>query len=59
MVIATICKLLLAVGVGFYLSRKGIFNSEINQKLSYFIINICFTAFDRGLDGQHGGYRQG
>ncbi len=41
MVIATICKLLLAVGVGFYLSRKGIFNSEINQKLSYFIINIC------------------
>ena len=41
MVVATICKLMLAVGAGFFLSRKGIFNGEINQKLSYFIINIC------------------
>lgn len=41
MVAATICKLMLAVGAGFFLSRKGIFTTEVNQKLSYFILNIC------------------
>ncbi len=41
MILATICKLLLALGAGCYLNKKGIFNGEVNQKLSSFIMKIC------------------
>jgi len=41
MILAAICKLLLALGAGCYLSKKGIFNAEVNQKLSSFVMNIC------------------
>ena len=40
MILATIGKLVLAVAIGYYLYKTGIFNVEINQKLSYFILNI-------------------
>ena len=40
MIIATIGKLVLAVAIGYYLYKKEIFTVEINQKLSYFILNI-------------------
>lgn len=40
MIIATIGKLTLAMAVGYYLYKKEIFSSEINQKLSYFILNL-------------------
>lgn len=41
MIIATICKLLLAMGVGCYLNKKGIFTEEVSQKLSYFVVNVA------------------
>lgn len=41
MILATIGKLILAVTIGYYLFKKEIFTVEINQKLSYFILNIC------------------
>lgn len=41
MILATICKLLLALGVGYYLNKKDIFTAEVNQKLSSFVMNVC------------------
>ncbi|MCD8217482.1 MAG: AEC family transporter [Clostridiales bacterium] len=41
MVIATtMCKLLIAMLIGFYLFRKGILNREVNAKLSSLIVQI-------------------
>lgn len=40
MIIATICKLLLAMGVGYYLNKKEVFTEDVSQKLSYFVVNI-------------------
>ncbi len=41
MVIATtMCKLLIAMLIGFYLFRKGILNTEVNAKLSSLIVQI-------------------
>ena len=40
MILATIGKLILAIGIGYYLYKKEIFSVEINQKLSYFILNM-------------------
>ncbi len=40
MIISTICKLLLAMGVGYYLNKKRVFTEEVSQKLSYFVVNI-------------------
>ncbi len=41
MIIAsTMCKLLVAMLVGFYLFRKGILNAEVNAKLSAMIVQI-------------------
>lgn len=31
---------MLAMGAGYYLNKKGIFTEEVNQKLSYFILNV-------------------
>lgn len=41
MIISTICKLLLAMGVGYYLNKKRIFTEEVSQKLSYFVVNVA------------------
>lgn len=41
MIAATICKLILALAAGYYLSKKDIFTAEVNQKVSYFVVNIC------------------
>ena len=41
MIISTICKLLLAMGAGYYLSKKRIFTEDVSQKLSYFVVNIA------------------
>ncbi|MCD8230575.1 MAG: AEC family transporter [Clostridiales bacterium] len=41
MIIAsTMCKLLVAMLIGFYLFRKGILNTEVNAKLSAMIVQI-------------------
>lgn len=40
MIVVTICKLLLGMGLGYYLNRKGIFSQDVCQKLSWFIVNI-------------------
>jgi len=39
-IIITICKLLLAMIVGYYLNKKDVFSVEMCQKLSFFIVNI-------------------
>jgi len=39
-IIATIGKLMLAVAIGYYLYKKGVFSVEINQKLSHLILNF-------------------
>ena len=39
-IIVTMCKLLLAMGIGFYLYKSGIFTKEINAKLSTLIARI-------------------
>ncbi len=58
MILATIAKLTLAVAVGYYLYKKGIFTEEINQKLSYFILNICMPLLIvTSLNGTEGGSR--
>lgn len=41
MILATVCKLVLALGAGYYLNKRGIFTAEVNQKISWFVINIC------------------
>ena len=33
MIIVTVCKLLLALAVGYYLNKKEIFSKDVNQKL--------------------------
>jgi len=43
-VVVTMCKLLLALGVGFYLFRSGVFSKEINAKLSTMIARITNPA---------------
>ena len=40
MIIATIGKLVLAVAIGYYLYRTGVFSVETNQKLTHFILNF-------------------
>lgn len=40
MIIATIGKLVLAVAIGYYLYRTGVFQVETNQKLSHFILHF-------------------
>lgn len=40
MIIATIGKLVLAVVIGYYLYRTGVFTVETNQKLTHFILNF-------------------
>ena len=40
MIIATIGKLVLAVAIGYYLYRTGVFTVETNQKLTHFILNF-------------------
>lgn len=49
MILTTICKLALAMGLGYYLRKKNIFTDELNQKISYMVMNFClplmiFTA---------------
>lgn len=39
-VVTAMCKLLLAMAIGFYLYRKEIFNTNINRKLSYLVVTI-------------------
>ena len=39
-VVTAMCKLLLAMAIGFVLFRKGVFNPEINKKLSYLVVTI-------------------
>ncbi len=41
MILTTICKLALAMGLGYYLRKKNIFTEEINQKLSFMVMNFC------------------
>ncbi len=41
MIIVTLCKLLLALAVGYYLNKKEIFTKEVNQKLCTFVIDVC------------------
>ena len=40
MIVATIGKLVLAVAIGYYLYRTGVFTVETNQKLTHFILNF-------------------
>lgn len=40
MIVATIGKLILAVVIGYYLYRTGVFTVETNQKLTHFILNF-------------------
>ena len=40
MIIATIGKLVLAVAIGYYLYRTGVFTVETNQKLTHFILTF-------------------
>ena len=40
MILATIGKLVLAVAIGYYLYRTGVFTVEINQKLTHFILTF-------------------
>ena len=40
MIIATIGKLILAVAIGYYLYRTGVFTVETNQKLTHFILTF-------------------
>lgn len=40
MIVVTICKLLLGMGLGYFLNKKGIFTQDVCQKLSWLIINI-------------------
>ena len=40
MIIATIGKLVLAVAIGYYLYRTGVFTVETNQKLTHFILSF-------------------
>ena len=39
-VVTTMCKLLLAMAIGFYLFKRDVFNPEINKKLSYLVVTI-------------------
>jgi len=39
-ILATIGKLVLAVAIGYYLYRTGVFTVETNQKLTHFILNF-------------------
>ena len=39
-IVITMCKLLFAMIIGFYLFKKGILNQEVNGKLSGFIVQI-------------------
>ncbi|MEY8369467.1 AEC family transporter [Anaerovoracaceae bacterium 42-11] len=41
MIIVTVCKLLMALAVGYYLNKKDIFTKEVNQKLCTFVIEVC------------------
>lgn len=41
MAAATVCKLALAMGIGYYLNRKGVFTKDVNQILSSFVMNFC------------------
>lgn len=41
MILETIFKLVLAMGVGYYLSKRNIFTRDVNQKLSYLVMNVC------------------
>ena len=57
MILATICKLALAMIFGYYLRKKEIFDDETNRKLSYVVMNFCmplmiFTAMSKtsGVD---------
>lgn len=40
MIAVTVCKLLLAMALGYFLNKKEIFTAEVCQKLSYLIVNI-------------------
>ena len=40
MILATIGKLVLAVAIGYYLYRTGVFTVETNQKLTHFILTF-------------------
>ncbi len=40
MIVATIGKLILAVAIGYYLYKTGVFTVETNQKLTHFILNF-------------------
>ena len=39
-IVTTMCKLLLAMLLGFYLFKKGILNREVNAKISAMIVQI-------------------
>lgn len=39
-IVTTMCKLLIAMVIGFYLFRKGVLNREVNAKLSAMIVQI-------------------
>ena len=43
-VVVTMCKLMLALGVGFYMYKSGVFSKEINAKLSTLIARITNPA---------------
>ncbi len=40
MIAVTVCKLLMAMGLGYFLNKKSVFTAEVCQKLSYLIVNI-------------------
>lgn len=39
-IVTTMCKLLVAMVIGFYLYRKGVLNQEVNAKISAMIVQI-------------------
>ena len=59
MIIATIGKLVLAVAIGYYLYRTGVFTVETNQKLTHFILNftmplLIITSLNSAELGERG-----
>ena len=53
MIISTICKLLLAMGVGYYLNKKRVFTEEVSQKAFLFRRQYRHAFDDRDVSQQH------
>ena len=41
MIAATICELLIAMAIGFYLSKRKVLNGEVTQSMSYLVMNFA------------------